>query len=94
MNKNVKKILSFLTSGLVIVLFVAPVLLQGADGTIPGRNPDGTIPGRPNSEPITIGNPFKCTAGTEECTLPGLIRAIVNKILLPIGGLVAAVVGH
>ncbi len=72
------------------MFFGVPVLIQAADGTIPGRNPDGTIPGRPNPESITIGNPFKCTPGTD-CILSGLISAIINKILLPIGGLVAAV---
>ena len=57
---------------------------------MPTQPPTG-MPTQPASQPtITIGNPFKCTPGTD-CILSGLISAIINKILLPIGGLVAAV---
>ena len=86
MNKNIK-LFSF---SLPVVIFFVILIPLFSFAQMPTQPPTG-MPTQPASQPtINIGNPFKCTPGTD-CTLSGLISAIINKILLPIGGLVAAV---
>ncbi len=38
---------------------------------------------------ITLDNPFKATCGTGTCGVLDLLKAIVNNIILPIGGVLA-----
>jgi len=73
-SKNAKNILSYFVLGVMIMVFIAPLLAQAAGTTNP---------------PIVIVNPFKCEEGVS-CTISGLIKTIVNDILIPIGGVVAA----
>jgi hypothetical protein len=81
-----KNILKHLFSGtIIIMIFVTPFLLQAVDTTT--NNPDTTT-NNPSSGPIVIINPFNC-GGQANCTIPDLIKAIVDKILIPIGGVVA-----
>lgn len=65
----------FVFSGIIIMFFVFPYLVQAGDTGGPGQ-PSGVV---------TIVNPFK------KDTIRGLIETIVNEILLPIGSVVAAV---
>lgn len=89
MNKNLKQIFYLTVYFVVIAFFILPYSVIAAEGTA-GQGIEGTAGQGRIMDPITIGNPFKCTAGSN-CTLVGLLEAIINKILLPIGGLVAAV---
>ncbi len=92
MNKNLKQITSFIASGLLLALFLVPVLLS-AQGQGGGQNSGEGQGGGQNSTQIRlieIGNPFNCD-GVSPCTLKTLLEAIINKILLPIGGIVAAI---
>lgn len=79
-----KNILKHLISGTIIMIFVVPFFVSAAnEGCVNGIG-EGCTGG---SGPIIIINPFNCS--DNGCTIPGLIRAIVNNILIPIGGVVA-----
>lgn len=90
MSQQFQKILSFIISGLVLIVFVAPLLSQ-AQGGINNTNPGGANNPAPGGKIINIVNPFKCPNGGADnvCTIPDFIQAIVEKILMPIGGVVA-----
>lgn len=48
-----------------------------------------STPNTPNTNiNVQITNPFNCD-GASDCTITALLTAIVNKILIPIGGVVA-----
>jgi hypothetical protein len=84
MNKKTKNILAFFLTGIIIVVFVAPYLVQaqsgeGLDNEVEGEGADNV------SISFEIVNPFK------QDTIRGLIETIVNEILIPIGGVVAVV---
>lgn len=94
MFQQFKKILPFLISSLVLIVFVVPLLTlaqegtsnQGREGTSnQGNNGTGKV------VKIDIINPFKCPNGgaDNKCTIPDFIRVIIEKILMPIGGVVA-----
>jgi hypothetical protein len=74
-----KKILSYFISIMVILVCVTPLFVQAQGGS--GQpNPGGS--GQPPIK-IEIQNPFK------QNSIQGLIKVIVDDILLPIGGVVA-----
>lgn len=85
-----KNILKHLISGVIItMIFVVPFFVQAQGGTL-GGSQGGTIGGSSGSQssgPIIIVNPFNCSGNG--CTISGLIKAIVNNILIPIGAVVA-----
>lgn len=62
---------------LVLLAFTLPVLSFAQSPVNPGT--------APVSFGLHIDNPFKCgEAGSESCTLLGLITAILNNIVMPI----------
>lgn len=76
-----------------MTIFVVPLFVLAQT---PNPNPTGTPnpPARvdPVKMNIEIKNPFNCgQKNAEDCTIPDLIKVIVNKILIPIGGVVAVV---
>jgi hypothetical protein len=79
--KNKKNILSLFISGFIMMVLVIPMFTFAA---VEGSN-DGSGEGGNNggSTLIEIKNPFK------ENTIEGLIRTIVNDILIKVGGVVA-----
>lgn len=93
-----KKILThfFLTVITVVIMF--PILAiaediggMGSGSDIGGMGSgNGTSGGQTVTQKINIINPFKC-GGQIECSIPGLLKAIIKNILLPIGGVVAAI---
>jgi|SRR3989344_3253161 len=94
MSKNQKNILNFFFSSIVMMVLIVPVLSSAAGGAggSEGGAGGGSEGGAGNVAPlnIEIKNPFNC-GGQDPCTIPKLIEAIVNKILMPIGGVVAVV---
>lgn len=58
---------------LVLLLVLTPTFVLAQPG-----NPGGT------KITVSIPNPFKCNQAAGECTLMGLITAILNNIILPI----------
>ena len=66
----------FFVSGIIMMVFVVPFLVQAADAVVPGQ---------PAKDPIVITNPFK------QNTIVGLINTILDEILMPVGGVVAVV---
>lgn len=68
MKKTFKLLFSSLT---ILVIILSPTIVFA--GSIP---PDTTIG-------VSIPNPFKCS-GTGECSLMGLITAILTNIIMPI----------
>lgn len=87
MNKFSKYLSNLIVLGLLAILFVVPTLLQAQGGGNTGGG--GGNPSSNQPPLITIGNPFNCEGSN--CTLVDLLKAVVNKILLPVGGLVAAI---
>lgn len=84
MLKKINKILTTGVSIFLLFLFVFPHLVSAQGGTsYPGSGTSN--PG--NSGVIVIPNPFKCP--NNDCSIKGFIEAIINKILMPIGGMVA-----
>jgi hypothetical protein len=86
-----KKILAHFFLTLTTMFFVLPLLSLAQTPNLP---PTGTPNLPPNNQPaitqtIKIANPFKC--GGQDCSLSGLLKALINNILLPIGGVVAAI---
>lgn len=80
MSKKTKNILSYLISGVMLMVFIIPFLVQAQNaGNIPVNA--GNIP---SSGPIVIVNPFK-----EGNDIKVLIETIINNILMPIGGVIA-----
>lgn len=82
-TKKVANISKFFLSVFIISILVAPSLMLAAD--VNGTNPpvDYTGQNPPSASKTIIKNPFKSN------TIQGLIEAILNDILLPIGGVVA-----
>ena len=98
MSKNQKNVLNFFFSSIVMTILIVPFLASATliptpSPTIPTQ-PTPTIPTQPPTQAkplnIEIKNPFNC-GGQDPCTIPKLIEVIVNKILMPIGGVVAVV---
>lgn len=88
MFKNFSKIISFVA---VLVICISPLFVGAADGTVTGPGPDGTVTGPTspsNTLKIEFKSPFKCSGSS--CSVEGFIKAILDNILLPIGGVVAA----
>lgn len=92
MSKFLKTIAPFFANFILMFVLVMPLLSQsqGINNPNPGgvNNPPpggrGTI--------IKIENPFKCPSGSStsnECTIPDFIKVVIEKILMPIGGVVA-----
>ena len=67
-----------------MMVFVLPLFVQAVQEGGGGNPPPGGG-GNPAIGPITIANPFK------QNTIKDLIETIVNDILLPVGGVIAAV---
>lgn len=92
MFQQFKKILPFLISSLVLIVFVAPLLSQ-AQGEYNNPNPGGVNNPAPGGKitKINIDNPFKCPNGgaDNKCSIPDFIAVIIKEILMPIGGVVA-----
>lgn len=63
----------------------------GSTGATTGTGQTGGTPSTGSTGDITIQltNPFKCDG--DNCTLYGLLRTIINNILLPIGGVIAVI---
>lgn len=77
-----KKILSYFISGMMLLVFVMPFLVQAQETSNP--NPGTSNPSvGPSLGHIEIANPF------QQNTIEGLINTILNQILIPIGGVVA-----
>ncbi|MBN2094022.1 MAG: hypothetical protein JW740_01475 [Candidatus Zambryskibacteria bacterium] len=81
-KKNKTLVIQILFSIVIISVFISPVLIQAQSTLNP--NP-GTSNPSSNNGVITIKNPFK------ENSIEGLIKVIVNDILMPIGGVIAVV---
>lgn len=75
MSKFQKNILSYFVPIVIIMIFGIPFLAEAGD--VGG-------PGQPS---IEIKNPFNCSGS--ECSIPGFINMVLEKILLPIGGVIA-----
>jgi hypothetical protein len=87
-SAKTKQILSYFFSGIMLVIFIVPFLVQaqGGGGVTPTPGGGGVTPTPGGGNPpinIKIDNPFK------HDTIPALIETIVNDILMPIGGVVA-----
>lgn len=77
-NKSARNILVCLVPVVIVVMiFIVPLFVSAATEGCNTSTGAGCI----------IKNPFKCEG--EGCTISGLIKAIVNNILIPIGGVVA-----
>lgn len=82
-----KNILKNLISAVIVMIIAIPLLVAAQGISTP---PPTGIPTPPTQSPVTpiiIVNPFNCSGNG--CTISGLIEAIVNNILIPIGGVVA-----
>lgn len=80
---NKKNILSLFILGVMMMIFIAPILVLAAPEGGDSGSGEGGDSGAGTSMNIKIDNPFK------QDTIKGLIETIVNDILLPIGGVVA-----
>lgn len=85
----------------LLMILAAPVFAvdvpnqpsQGAQSGSPATGP-GIQSGSPQQIDTSIPNPFKCQGGSGSgggCNLVDFIKALINGILLPIGGVVAVV---
>lgn len=86
MKYSNKKVLSlFVLITIVVILFNPFLTLAQVDNPPPGgiNNPPA------QSIEFKVPNPFKCP-DKDDCTVTALIRVIINDILIPIGGVVAA----
>lgn len=83
---NRTKFSKLLLLSLSIFIILSPIFVfaQTPDGTI-NKSPDGTINNTPVNYKIKIENPFKSNS------IEGLLKAIVNELLIPIGSVVAAI---
>ena len=83
MYKN-KKIVSYFFSGIMMMVFIAPLFVMGADneGGDRGRANEGGDTGKKGEE-IIIKNPFK------KDTIKGLLETVIREIMMPIGGVIA-----
>jgi hypothetical protein len=84
---------TFLASFLSLLIFFAigVVLVSAQPGTTNPTGPGTTNPTGPGTNNpttginVTLNNPFNC-GGIQPCSLFVLMKEIVNKIILPIGG--------
>lgn len=81
-NKNIAN--SFIL-GLMLLILVAPLFVMAEEGEgVEGEEGEG----QPSSSlKIKINNPFNC--GSTNCTLVDLLNAIIDKILIPVGAVIA-----
>jgi hypothetical protein len=87
---------TFLASFLSLLIFFAigVVLVSAQPGTTNPTGPGTTNPTGPGTNNpttginVTLNNPFNC-GGIQPCSLFVLMKEIVNKIILPIGGVLA-----
>jgi TrbC/VIRB2 family. len=73
-----------------LIIFALGVSLVGA------QQPTSETPNRPTSQTpnnvpvsVTIPNPFNCGGAGGDCNLITFINVVVDKVVLPIGGIVA-----
>lgn len=90
-NKNMKSLRVFLTSAVLIVIISSPViLLAQTGGTNTGGSTGGTNAPTSIGYKINIPSPLSfCDSNGTGCTIPTLIGVIIDKVVIPIGGIVA-----
>jgi TRAP-type C4-dicarboxylate transport system permease small subunit len=82
-SKRTKNILNFIIPVIVVMVFVMPFFVQAATSVTDTGNKTTTTDTGNIKMNIKIDNPFK------QDTIEGLIKTIVNDILMPIGGVIA-----
>lgn len=96
MNKYyIKNVFSFLILMILVFIMTSPFLV-GAQGstTVPPPTNGNTIPSSNNTPiNITINNPFNCgnSGSNNSCTITDLLRIVIDRILIPVGGVVAVI---
>jgi hypothetical protein len=89
---NMKK---FTLSALTLFLLVFPLFVSAQTEGTPPTDTVGTPPTTvaAPSYKISIPSPLKICQGANpgsECSIPGLLKVIIKDIIIPIGGIVAA----
>jgi hypothetical protein len=86
---NMKKLSVILLSFLIILTVgVVAVKAQAPDGTHTQYPLEDALEGGNPGVQVNLPNPFNC-AGVSPCTLFALLEAVINNIILPIGGVLA-----
>ena len=77
-----KKVSFLMVSFLILFVFAATIVLAQASGST-GNSPPGSAGNSPGA--VELDNPF----GSNNKSLFGLLRAVINDIILPMGGVLA-----
>lgn len=83
MSLKNKKILSRLISVIIILVVLVPLLIQAQNTTDTTVTSGASNSSGGTSLKITLKNPFKSNS------IEGLLKVIVDEILMPIGGVIA-----
>jgi len=82
-----------LINSLAIFLLLLPTLALAQSGQNSGSQGSGQNSGGTSIYKINIPSPLKMCQGStpgSDCSIPGLLNVIINNIVVPIGGVVAA----
>ena len=74
-----------------LTVFITPVLLLGSCAVIVSAQDQNNPSGSDQNIQGSIPNPLKCPGGSADCSVIDYIYAIVEGLILPIGGVLAII---